>query len=331
MGVEIRLPQITGATDREQLQQIKSYIYQLREQLQYAFDTVNTTGAAGSSGNGTQQIMPSYARPSGSSGSNAESTFNEIKSLIIKSADIVDAYYEEINKRLESVYVAESKFGTYAKETKALIDVNSESITQNYDSVQILIRKNEELEGTIDSSVAMAKNELSGEIDAVSGRIGKTEQMIDQKALEIYSSLQEATNSLSDTDRMLESAKAQLQRSIDNLGSALGVLAESVVGVTAYVKSGILYETDKGVPVYGVEIGQEVEKNGVKKFSKFSRFTAEKLSFYDSNDNEVAYMSDMKLYIGQAEIRVSLKVGGIVTLVMDNGDVVEKWEWEGAK
>ena len=47
MGVEIRLPNITGKTEKEQLLQLKSYLYQLSEQLQWAFDNVNTTGGSG--------------------------------------------------------------------------------------------------------------------------------------------------------------------------------------------------------------------------------------------------------------------------------------------
>lgn len=43
MNIDIRLPHITG-TYEEQLTQIKSYLYQLAEQLQYAFDTINKEG-----------------------------------------------------------------------------------------------------------------------------------------------------------------------------------------------------------------------------------------------------------------------------------------------
>jgi hypothetical protein len=61
----------------------------------------------------------------------AETTFNSLKALIIKSADIVNAYYEEINTRLSGVYVAESDFGTYVEETDLKISRSSKDITQN--------------------------------------------------------------------------------------------------------------------------------------------------------------------------------------------------------
>lgn len=368
MGIEIRLPQITGATEREQLQQLKSYIYQLREQLQYAFDTISTTGEAG---NGVYNKIPvSYSHPTGVSSKDAEATFGSIKALIIKSSDIVEAYYEEINKKLEGLYVAQSDFGTYAEQTKLEIDANSEAIEQNYENIQIVIgnAKNElneniynrvelaiaEANEGIDAAkselsdeIAGAKNELDGKINDTNSRINDTADDIknlgtrlDDANLRIEDAegamqetkdsfneaIQTVTNSLSEADRLLHSVDEQLKGSIDNLQFDLSGLREVVVGVTAYVKSGLLYYTDEGIPVYGIEIGQEVEANGATAFKKYARFTSEKLSFYDANGNEVAYISDKKLFIGQAEITISLKVGGLVDLVLPNGDVITKWE-----
>ena len=40
MTVDIRLPNINGKTESEQLAQIKSYLYQFAEQLQWAMSTV---------------------------------------------------------------------------------------------------------------------------------------------------------------------------------------------------------------------------------------------------------------------------------------------------
>lgn len=43
--IDIRLPQINGATEKEQLGQIRSYLFQLAEQLQFALKDVDTTQA----------------------------------------------------------------------------------------------------------------------------------------------------------------------------------------------------------------------------------------------------------------------------------------------
>lgn len=428
MGIQIRLPQITGTTEREQLLQMKSYLYQLREELQWAFENVNTAEGAGASE--LAKVPVSYSLPSGTTGESAAVTFNSLKSLIIKSAEIVDAYYMEIYKRLEGVYVAQSDFGDFVEKTTLNFEATSKDITQKYENVQIIIRANkDEIEGdlqtigqdlsykeqeliiikgnvqniegsisTIEGNIGdldgelqnakgefqgsiegakdelneninisveaanaytdSAKNELAGKItensseidtkiDDVNGRIDETnsnvgnlgeglentnnridgvESELTDAKNQFSTGIQEVANSVSYVDRLLESAKAQLQGSIDDLEFDLRGVAEIIVGVTAYIKSGLLYYTDAGIPVYGIEIGQEVESNGTKVFNKFSRFTSEKLSFYDANGNEVAYISDKKLYIGQAEITISFKVGGLVDLVMNNGDVVTKWE-----
>jgi hypothetical protein len=133
---------------------------------------------------------------------------------------------------------------------------------------------------------------------------------------------------------LIEDTKTLLQGSLDNLEVALNGIAEGVevtpdavvIGVTATIKSGLLETTEEGISVYGLEIGQSVKDGtGAEAFRKYARFTSEKLSFYDSNSNEVAYISDKKLFIKMAEITVSLKIGGFIDLVMDNGDVVTKW------
>lgn len=401
MGVEIRLPNITGTTEREQLLQLKSYLYQLSEQLQWAFDTIDTSGKSGAAY--VVSEAPRVLASSGPSNSDAQATFASIKSLIIKSADIVDAYYEEINKRLEGVYVAQSDFGAYVEKTALEIEANSKNITQNYENIQVIIKDTkDELSGTIEGTVEEAKTELSGtiagakeelhssitnteknaqayaeaakseaqgytdgakseldekigetanELDgkinetngridetngavdglgeglaAANARIGAAEGALEQAKTDLSGQIKTVSDSLSTTDELLASAQAQLQGSVDDLAASFDGLNKAVLDVTAYVKSGQIYETDAGIPVYGIEIGQDVEINGATEFKKFARFTSEKLSFYDANSVEVAYISDKKLYIGQAEITIGLKVGGLVDLVMANGDVVTKWE-----
>ena len=430
MAIELRLPNITGVTEKEQLLQIKSYLYQLSQELQYAFETVNTSaGEAQKSTNVSNQPYPGFNSSSGTESGNAQVTFAAMKSLIIKSADIVNAYYDVINKKLEGIYVAESKFGKYAEQTSQAISANSTAITQTFESTQVLIGETKDeiygelntigedlsyaqeelvtlngsvedinneitaievniseldtslkdtsgvLGGNIDNALANAgaladaaeaaakgyadekasalEGQISEKASEHEGQIVDTNSRIDdtnstlsdlgsgladankriegaEGALEaaksdLSSSIQRVAESVSETDKLLESARAKLQGNLDDLEFVLSGLKEIVIGVTAYVKSGLLYYTDAGVPVYGIEIGQEVESGGEKVFHKFSRFTSEKLSFYDQNGIEVAYISDNKLYIKQAEITISLKVGGIISLVLSNGDVVKKW------
>ena len=143
MGIELRLPQINGKTDREQLAQIKSYLYQMAQQLQWALNNVSQ-----SSGNVVVQ------KPSGSTSAlptdaAAQTTFNAIKSMIIKSADIVNAYYQEISRRLDGEYVARSDFGSYTERTSQEINENSTGIERLFTNVQTIVSDLETLQYSI--------------------------------------------------------------------------------------------------------------------------------------------------------------------------------------
>lgn len=240
MGFDFRMPNITG-NDREQLAQIKSYLYQFIPQLQWALNTLNSPSAsnyvvtqtprslAPASSYGVSQAS-AIALTAEDSSEDAEATFAAIKPLIIKSADIVEAYYEEISARLEEMYVAESDFGTYTEETEQAISANSAEIEQAFTDIQQII-----------------------------------------------------------TD-------------IENINFTL---AET----NAHIRSGILYYDDNGIPVYGLEIGQQNTVDGEEVFNKYARFTSDRLSFYDQNDTEVAYISDYKIYITHAEFTGTVKFG----------------------
>lgn len=296
--VELRLPNIKGATEREQLAEIKGYLYQLAGELQFALNSIGTSSPQVV----TNIPMVTHSASPASTGASTQATFNSIKSLIIKSAEIVDAYYEEINRRLESVYVAQSDFGDYAQRTSQEIEETSTSTTQGFENVQKIITDNESRLADIDEDLQDAKEVINNSIQGVQDRV-------------------------TGVNALLEDAKATLQGSIDDLTVLITGLEEVIIGVTAYLKSGLLYYTDEGIPVYGLEIGQTVEDgiSGEMLFNKYARFTSEKLSFYDNNGTEVAYISDKKLYIRIAQITVAFQIGGLIDLVMANGDVVEKW------
>ena len=115
-------------------------------------------------------------------------------------------------------------------------------------------------------------------------------------------------------------------KNIQTITGTLDGLKTTVADVTANIKSGHLTDDENGVPIYGLEVGQKNVIDGVETFNKFARFTADRLSFYDKNDNEVAYISDYKLYITHATISGSFALGGFVeTVDQSNGSVVKKW------
>lgn len=236
MGIDIRLPNINASTDSGQLQQIRSYLYQFAEQMKWALDTVGA-------GQGSEYIVQQGGGGTDSASDpskvlDAVATFNEVKSLIIKSADIVDAYYEKIDEMLSlsGKYVAQSDFGTYTEETNQSISATSTQVIQN-------LSKIETIEGAVDEISDMVK-----EKDAYIryGFVGTT---------------------LDETGLATEDAP-------------------------------------------GIEIG---DFNSLDDFEnkRFARFTAYGLELFgDTKDYPVAYIKQSKLYITNAEITGTLKLGG---------------------
>lgn len=268
MGIELRIPNITGTTEREQLAQIRSYLLQFIPQLQFALNSMDTSAAS-------NNVAPQIQSGGGGSSSpsfDTEVAFSKLKPLIIKSADIVQAYYDEINARLEGLYVAESDFGTFMEQTSQDIEATLSKVEQSFSNLQVIIT--DEVEGF--------KVIYQEDIEGVTEQI--TQASKDIEALKV-----------------------------------------AVIESDAYIRSGELYRVNE-VPVYGLEIGQRNTVDGKEVFNKYARFTAEKLSFYDQNGSEVAYISDYKLFIRNAEITSSFKIGGFIdTVILPSGDVVTKW------
>lgn len=132
MAINITLPKITSGNPTEQMRQMQSYVYQLAEQLNWAFSTIE----ASSPGNVSPDIKIESSEEM--TDKEVENTFNSIKSLIIKSADIVKAYEETIREDFNGEYVAISDFGTYTENTTASIEKNSKGITTLYENVQTI-------------------------------------------------------------------------------------------------------------------------------------------------------------------------------------------------
>lgn len=232
MRQDFRTPNITASTTEGKLQQLQSFLFQHIQQLNWAAGYLEAK---------SEQALAQAAGKAGAATGGQQSpksTFNSIKSLIIKSADIVESYYEQINTRLRGVYVAQSDFGIYREETAAEIDANAKGITQVYENLQTVT---ETVEGLHNSQL--------------------------------------------ETD--------------------------------AYIRTGLLDYGEDGSPVYGVEVGQVNSIDGEEVFDRMARFTAGKLSFFDAHDVEVAYISDYKLHITNAQILGRLVIG---TMELDPSD-----------
>ena len=131
-NIDIRLPNITAATPDGQMKQMQSYMHQLVQQLNWALNTIDEAVA----GNTSSVVMSKQSEDI--SPEEAANTFNSIKSLIIKSADIVKSYEETMRKDFNGEYVAISDFGTYTEQTSATIEENSKGVTELYNRVETI-------------------------------------------------------------------------------------------------------------------------------------------------------------------------------------------------
>lgn len=130
---EIRLPMIDSDTEAGQLIQIRSYLYQLAEQLNLAFGRVEDEEKTANITYGSQAVSQSA---SSIEKAQAANTFNQVKGLIIKSADVVTALSEEISKKLNGLYVAQSEYGTFKETTEATLTATSKALEIEFSNNQ---------------------------------------------------------------------------------------------------------------------------------------------------------------------------------------------------
>lgn len=104
MSINLRFPNITGVTEKEQLAQIKSYLYQLVQELNWVL--TNMESGAASEPAGKQPAMEGLS----------EEVFNELKALLIQSSSTLNSYYEKINGKLEGYYLKQDEFSRYTEE-----------------------------------------------------------------------------------------------------------------------------------------------------------------------------------------------------------------------
>lgn len=150
MSIELRKPNINAKDVVGQTAQIKSFLHELTNQLNWALNTL--TGEVA-------QIVMEQTKNDAKDVMSAEEklkTFNALKEMIIKSADIVEAYEQNMELDFESKFWAaagvtyEDEHGDtqtvtcdqeYIQYLKNSIDIGSEGITQNFSNIQMIRQK----------------------------------------------------------------------------------------------------------------------------------------------------------------------------------------------
>lgn len=91
MSLNIRYPNITGLTEREQLAQVKSFLHQLVDQLNY--DLPNMSAGSGQ----TYEVQ------------GGEVSYYELRSLIIQQLQEAEKLFEQLSQKFESEYVKDEE------------------------------------------------------------------------------------------------------------------------------------------------------------------------------------------------------------------------------
>lgn len=173
--IDLIKPHIVEGSEREMLLQIRSYLYQMSEQLQNAF--VALQGGAGG-GNYFAMAGRSTSSKNGSESKekSPQQSFNELKALIINSADIVNAYSDKIDKILNGKYFADSDFGTFVAQTSLAISANSEGILLQQSTIEEILSTVdgfEDFKSSFEGYVKVGKFEDEGD-DAMGVEVGQS-------------------------------------------------------------------------------------------------------------------------------------------------------------
>ena len=140
----IEYPHIYGTTE-EKLDQISSYLFKLAEISNYNLEQTTPEGIF-------RQAAEAVASAEAETiEKEKKAKFIALRDLIIKSAGSVMISEQEITRSLSGLFVAESDFGTFKKETEQKFKANSESFTS-------LFAKDEEITANLTSYKSEMQN-----------------------------------------------------------------------------------------------------------------------------------------------------------------------------
>lgn len=126
----ISQPPILNGSERQQLVQVRQYLYQMSRDLNFALN--NLTEGNFATGSMAHKVL-NGGDTEGQLGTEAKNQLSTLKSLIIKTADTVRAEMDLLEARLSSTYVAQSTFGTFAEEINTQLTATAENVQQSID------------------------------------------------------------------------------------------------------------------------------------------------------------------------------------------------------
>lgn len=233
-------------------------------------------------------------------GTTTEAQLSEIKSFLFGLTD-------KLNYALQSVEVEGSADVTYTPYT------TSSSAT----SVQKVQKKGD-----------LPFNEIRDLIINSSEIFTAYSDMIQKRLNYEYVAQSDFGDYLNTTIGTLQATAQRLSDVITSTQSETTEAGTRTVNINGFIEAGIIGE-ENGVDVIGIALGQTTSETtaegDITVFSKAVQLTSGKLSFFDGNGNEIAYVSGDMFKIANGEILNFIRFGDYDVDVSDG----VAWKWRG--
>ena len=126
---DIRLPNISASADAStQMAQMRSYLYQMVEQLNWSLSALDSGGTASMPVQTASLPVQTVGQAAPATSDETDQRMANLRDLIIKSAESVQTELDAMS----STYVALSDFGTYREDINQRITTNSTKIEQQF-------------------------------------------------------------------------------------------------------------------------------------------------------------------------------------------------------
>lgn len=231
------------------------------------------------------------------------------------------------------------EISSYLYRLSEMLNIALNNLNQNNFSSAVEISGSKSSQGQGGETV-VSYNELRG-------LISNTAQIVNVEIDKLHTELKKQYVAVSDDwGRYQENISSVVEATAEsvvqsyNYDSQIHTLQEEAAGFSAYkistegyIRRGFIDYDEEGIPILGIAIGQGLTSTSVtiggEEFQQIDTtascafYTATKVSFR-INGQEVAYVSNRKLYIGDVEITGSVVLGGKWMISTTNGLAI-KW------
>ena len=322
-------PPILTGDAINQLTQIRSYLYQMTEQLNMASVQLDekvievSNASSSSSSSDAKSVLDSKAEE-----------YNALRSLIVKTADYTNEQITIVNNLIgdaeQKIVIVDGKVVSVTERVDGA-EAEIDNVNGRVDDANSLITNTADYTG---SMMAEIRTQVESNTDNISGLsasvsreyVAKSEYGIWQE--DVKNQLAINADSITQTLSYLSNLEA-------NVEAANSSFNNYVVATEGSIKMGIVEWSEDGTtPIIGIAIGQDITYREVTignetyaeidKNKFLATFTSKALKFWQG-EQLVAYITNNELYITNTRIIGSLGMGDVFSIRADSnvGFVVE--------